>query len=66
MVQFIFPGVAAVARSRPHHPLVEQNLNLALAYASRCYVLERGSMVLNGLSSDVKNDPRTRKAYLGL
>jgi len=29
-------------------------------------VLERGSMVLDGPSGEVKNDPRTRKAYLGL
>ena len=66
MVQFIFRVLRQLHEAGLTILLVEQNLNLALAYASRCYVLERGSMVLNGPSSDVKNDPRTRKAYLGL
>jgi branched-chain amino acid transport system ATP-binding protein len=66
MVQFIFRVLRQLHEAGLTILLVEQNLNLALAYASSCYVLERGSMVLNGLSSDVKNDPRTRKAYLGL
>lgn len=46
--------------------LVEQNLNLTLRHARRCYVLERGQVAVEGDAELVKNDPRTRSAYLGL
>jgi len=46
--------------------VVEQNLNLTLTHATRCAVLEQGRIVVEGLGVEVKNDPRTRRAYLGL
>jgi branched-chain amino acid transport system ATP-binding protein len=46
--------------------LVEQNLMLTLRHAQRCYVLERGQVAIEGLSDVIKDDPRTRSAYLGL
>jgi branched-chain amino acid transport system ATP-binding protein len=46
--------------------LVEQNLNLTLRHAQRCYVLERGQVAIEGDAEAVRNDPRTRSAYLGL
>ncbi len=46
--------------------LVEQNLNLTLRHASRSYVLERGRVAVEGTADTVRNDPRTRSAYLGL
>jgi branched-chain amino acid transport system ATP-binding protein len=46
--------------------LVEQNARLALRVASRAYVLETGRVVLDGPSSRLAEDPRVRKAYLGL
>ena len=46
--------------------LVEQNLNLTLRHAQRCYVLERGEVAVEGDADIVRNDPRTRSAYLGL
>lgn len=45
--------------------LVEQNANLALQTAHRGYVLEAGQLTLTGLASDLLNDERVRKAYLG-
>lgn len=45
--------------------LVEQNTNMALASAARGYVLELGSVVLSGASSDLLNDSRLEEAYLG-
>ena len=66
MVQTIFRALRALHDGGLTILLVEQNLNLALAHASRCYVLERGTMILEGSSAELKNDPRTRKAYLGL
>ncbi len=66
VVQNIFRTLRQLHESGLTILLVEQNLNLALAHASRCYVLERGTMVLEGTSTTLKADPRTRKAYLGL
>jgi branched-chain amino acid transport system ATP-binding protein len=66
VVQNIFRTLRRLHESGLTILLVEQNLNLALAHASRCYVLERGTMVLEGTSAELKSDPRTRKAYLGL
>jgi len=45
--------------------LVEQNANLALQIANRGYVLEAGCITLAGAASELINDERVRKAYLG-
>jgi branched-chain amino acid transport system ATP-binding protein len=45
--------------------LVEQNTNMALATASRGYVLELGAVVLSGPSSEMASDSRLEEAYLG-
>ena len=45
--------------------LVEQNANLALQTADRGYVLEAGQLTLTGNASDLINDERVKKAYLG-
>lgn len=45
--------------------LVEQNARLALNHANRGYVLEAGSITLEGLASDLVDDERVRQAYLG-
>ena len=45
--------------------LVEQNARLALQFARRGYVLENGSLVLEGNSSDLLANPEVKKAYLG-
>lgn len=65
-VQNIFQNIKKLHQEGLTILLVEQNLSLTLAHASRCYVLERGRIVVQGTSAEVKDDPRTRKAYLGL
>jgi branched-chain amino acid transport system ATP-binding protein len=45
--------------------LVEQNARMALKFASRGYVLESGSLVLEGKSADLLANPDVKKAYLG-
>lgn len=45
--------------------LVEQNARLALETAHRGYVLEAGQLTLTGHASDLINDERVKKAYLG-
>lgn len=46
--------------------LVEQNASQALAMADRAYVLESGSVVLEGPGPDLAEDDRVRSAYLGI
>ena len=45
--------------------LVEQNAHLALGLAQWAYVLETGSIVMEGGSKEVAADPRVKEAYLG-
>jgi branched-chain amino acid transport system ATP-binding protein len=45
--------------------LVEQNARLALQFANRGYVIESGSLVLEGDSKDLLTNPEVKKAYLG-
>lgn len=46
--------------------LVEQNATLALELADRGYVLEVGSIVATGTTSDLKKSDLVKKAYLGM
>jgi branched-chain amino acid transport system ATP-binding protein len=45
--------------------VVEQNASLALAHASRGYVLEVGRVVLSGTSDVLRADESVRRSYLG-
>ena len=45
--------------------LVEQNATKALAVANRAYVLETGSITLNGTGEELAQSDAVRKAYLG-
>lgn len=45
--------------------LVEQNTALALEVATRAYVLEHGTIVLQGPAAEIRDHPRMREAYLG-
>ena len=45
--------------------LVEQNASLALSLAHRGYVLETGSIVLQGKAADLMADEEVKRAYLG-
>jgi branched-chain amino acid transport system ATP-binding protein len=65
-VQYIFGIIDKLHAEGLTILLVEQNLNLTLRHAQRCYVLERGRVAIEGPADAIKNDPRTRSAYLGL
>lgn len=45
--------------------LVEQNSRMALRISQRAYALSTGNVVLSGDSSDLLNDERVQKVYLG-
>ena len=46
--------------------LVEQNAKMALGLADYGYVLDTGSIVLEGKASDLQKDEKVVKAYLGM
>ena len=45
--------------------LVEQNAKAALRLANRAYVMETGTIVMEGPASQLESDPGIKKAYLG-
>jgi branched-chain amino acid transport system ATP-binding protein len=45
--------------------LVEQNARMALSVSDRAYVLETGAIVMSGTASQLMEDDKVRKAYLG-
>jgi len=46
--------------------LVEQNVTKALQVTKRGYVMENGKILMQGLSSDLADDPHVRKVFLGV
>jgi branched-chain amino acid transport system ATP-binding protein len=46
--------------------LVEQNVAKSLALCNRGYVLENGSVVLEGVSDELLNNAEVQRAFLGM
>ncbi len=65
IVEKIFEIIGQISRGGTTILLVEQNANLALGVSDRAYVLESGSVTLQGLSRDLARDEAVRRAYLG-
>jgi branched-chain amino acid transport system ATP-binding protein len=65
LVQQIFAIIRAIHSQGTTVMLVEQNARQALRVAQRAYVLETGSVVLEGPAAVLAEDPRLREAYLG-
>jgi len=66
LTQAIFATIRDInARLKTTILLVEQNAYMALAVASRGYVLESGQIVLHAPSAQLREDPRVRRSYLG-
>lgn len=61
----VFDALREINREGTTILLVEQNARMALKFASRGYVLENGSIVLEGRSEDLLANPEVKKAYLG-
>lgn len=64
-VNEVFEIIKEISASGTTVLLVEQNAKKALAISDRAYVLETGKIALTGKASDLINDDKIRKAYLG-
>ena len=64
-VQQIFSAISRLRAEGLTILLVEQMAAQALALADRAYVLERGRIVLEGTSAEVRENPTVLHAYLG-
>jgi branched-chain amino acid transport system ATP-binding protein len=65
VVHTIFEAIDEIRSKGTTILLVEQNAHAALKHSDRAYVLETGSMVMEGPSNELAADPRIKEAYLG-
>jgi branched-chain amino acid transport system ATP-binding protein len=65
LVERVFETILRIREQGTTVLLVEQNAAAALAMADRGYVLEVGSIVLEGTGRQLLDDPRVQDAYLG-
>lgn len=65
IVRKIFETIIAIANSGVTILLVEQNARLALQMTQRAYVMDSGTITLDGASSALLANPKVRAAYLG-
>ncbi|ACZ18875.1 ABC transporter related protein [Thermanaerovibrio acidaminovorans DSM 6589] len=65
LVKEVFEIIQAINVEGKTVLLVEQNAFAALKVADYAYVLEVGSLVLDGPGSKLLEDPRVKEAYLG-
>lgn len=66
VVQTIFQVIREINRTGTTILLVEQNAAMALNVAHRAYVLEVGSIEMEGPASELANSDDVRKVYLGI
>ena len=65
VVQGIFDIIRTINKEGVTVLLIEQNANMALKVADLAYVLETGTIVMEGKASALAEDDRVRRAYLG-
>jgi branched-chain amino acid transport system ATP-binding protein len=61
-----FDAVAEINRRGVSVLLVEQKIQLSLEISHRAYVLERGSIAMEGQGQKLLRDERLKESYLGL
>ncbi len=65
LVEEIFNVIQRINQEGVTILLVEQNAHMALSVAHRGYVLETGTIQLEGSAEELRANPRVREAYLG-
>jgi branched-chain amino acid transport system ATP-binding protein len=65
IVQQLFETLKEIRASGTTILLVEQNAHIALSIADRGYVLETGSLIVQGSPEELLDNEEVRAAYLG-
>ena len=65
LVDLIFDTIQEINKNGVTILLVEQNALIALEISHRGYVIETGTIALEGAAKDLRDDPRVKEAYLG-
>ena len=65
LVEQIFEIILKLNQTGTTILLVEQNAQMALSIANRAYVLETGTIKMEGEATELANNIEVRKAYLG-
>jgi branched-chain amino acid transport system ATP-binding protein len=66
VVKEVFKAIEKIACSGTTILLVEQNVHAALSVANYGYVLETGTVVMEGSATDLRENPHVKEAYMGL
>ena len=65
LVEEIFRIIEEINKEGTSILLVEQNAAMALSIADRAYVLETGTVALEGPAEELLENPQVKEAYLG-
>lgn len=65
LMMSVFDALKEINKEGTTILLVEQNARMALKFAQRGYVLETGSIVVEGPSEELLENPEVKRAYLG-
>jgi branched-chain amino acid transport system ATP-binding protein len=66
LVEELFALIAQIRADGVAVLLVEQNVAQSLEVADRAYILAEGIFVMSGPATTIANDPKLKRAYLGL
>ncbi len=66
VVEQVFETVKKINLQKITILLVEQDVFQALALADWAYVLENGSIMMEGGAEDLLNNPQVKEAYIGV
>jgi branched-chain amino acid transport system ATP-binding protein len=66
LVTRVLETIRRIAESGVTVLLVEQNVHMSLEITNRAYVLENGSIVMEGSGQDLMKDTHVKKAYLAI
>ena len=66
MTQKVFTILNTIKQSGVSILISEQNIEDVLEFADKAYVIQQGTVVLEGNSEEIKNNDLVRKAYLGM
>jgi branched-chain amino acid transport system ATP-binding protein len=66
VVKEVFKAIEKIANTGTTILLVEQNVHAALSVANHGYILETGTIVMEGTANDLRENTHVREAYMGL